>query len=157
MYRELAQTTKAMRMLEQALILSRETNDKGRQALYVNALGVCYASVNNHEKAREFYDRSLKIAKLVNNVRLQACVTHNIGNSYRLSGDYTKSISYFEEALQLARSVNDHIAEAECMRNLALVYSVQPEGKNKAKELLQSALTLSNNSGRLGLQIQSLR
>jgi CHAT domain-containing protein/Tfp pilus assembly protein PilF len=110
--------TRAMRYVEQALVIADETNDLEGKADALNNLGRYYDDVSRYEEAIEPYSQALSLWRTVKNRREQAYALQNIGLVCAELSEYDRAMGYFAQALHIAREVGDRRGQAMILGNI---------------------------------------
>ena len=108
------------------------------QASLLNALGIAYRQLGQHEEAIRAYYRCIAIAEKINDPGLGHYM-NNYGVVVLKMGRYKEAKEFYEAALQLFEQRQDPLAVQQMMANLGVVYRNLGE-LGKASDLYQQAL-----------------
>jgi tetratricopeptide (TPR) repeat protein/CHAT domain-containing protein len=145
----------AIPKFEQAVILYRQADDKGSEALSLLALGYIYSSLGEKQRALEYYDQALPLFQAVGDRGREASTLNNIGSVYDDLGELQKALEYYDRALPLVQAVGDRRGEATTLNNIGAVYSSLGELQT-ALEYYEQALPLLQAVGDRGEEANTL-
>ncbi|MBD2606736.1 tetratricopeptide repeat protein [Scytonema hofmannii FACHB-248] len=97
----------ALKFLQEALELDKNSGDKERYAGTINEQADIYASQGDYQKALEICNEALEIARSTKNKNLEARTLSNMASFYELLGDYDLSVKTYKQALQIYREIPD--------------------------------------------------
>jgi tetratricopeptide (TPR) repeat protein len=145
-YRSLGDYQKAIEYHEQALVISREIEDRRGEGICLGNLGSAYSDMGQVEKAIEYYEQALVIAREIGDRRGEGNRLGNLGSAYSNLGQVEKAIEYYEQALVIARKIGDRRGEGNQLGNLGIAYSDMGKVKT-AKEYHEQALEIAQEIG----------
>jgi CHAT domain-containing protein len=144
-YSDLGQHKRAITLLQSAIAMAQNYQDKLTEAAAQGALGTAYWALGDYEQASASYQTSLNIARELNNSSYIATALNNFGNTYisraerytyqatsaQLEGDdreynrltqaatqaRTDAKTYFEQSLQAAQGASG-LEEVRALMNL---------------------------------------
>ncbi len=144
-YSDLGQHKRAITLLQSAIAMAQNYQDKLTEAAAQGALGTAYWALGDYEQASAGYQTSLNIARELNNTSYIATALNNLGNTYisraerytyqatsaQLEGDdreyqrltqaatqaRTDAKTYFEQSLQAAQRASG-LEEVRALMNL---------------------------------------
>ncbi|AKB43704.1 tetratricopeptide repeat protein [Methanosarcina vacuolata] len=145
-YRYLGELKKAIEYSEQALKISRETNDRHNEGAWLGYMGLAYMDLGEPRKAIEYYKDALEISRKMGDKRRESGHLEDLGLAYSHLSEPKKAIEYSEQALKISRKMNDKRREGNCLGNLGVEYSHLGETR-KAIEYNKQALKIAREIG----------
>jgi tetratricopeptide (TPR) repeat protein len=115
----------ARSLLEQSLILRRQSGNKRDEAQALNNLGVVAYHQGDFAQARVCYEECLALKRDAGDKRGIAITLNNIAELLKEQADYTQAISMFEESLELLRELGDRHNVALALLNLGATHADQ--------------------------------
>ena len=141
----------AMNYLSQSLEFSRETKDRGLEAVALNNLALAEGSVNgNYVLARTYYEQSYKLSREIGNRNAESFALANLGFVAGMQGDYVAARSYHEQALLAAREIGNRYHEIFTLINLSAMLGKQGEAHTALQYAQQAFELAQKNSERTG-------
>ncbi|HEV3255103.1 MAG TPA: tetratricopeptide repeat protein, partial [Candidatus Acidoferrales bacterium] len=137
---------KSSALLENALPLWRDLNDRYEEAMSLLALGSLHDTLGEKQKALDYYNQALPLERAVGNRSDEATTLHNIGAVYFNLGEKQNALDYYNQALPLRRAAGDRSGEAQTLNNIGVVYSALGE-RQKALVYYNQALPLRRAVG----------
>ncbi len=110
-----------------ALKIYEELNDRPKQALLLQNIGIVHHTSKNQQKALEYDERSLRIYEELNNKLEIAALYGNMANVYYSLRQKDKVLEYNLKSLNLYRELNDHAGTARLLGNIANFYAIEGE------------------------------
>lgn len=123
-YRQLAQSSSAVRHCRQALKLSKESNDDTYTGSILGTLGAIYSDTGRIKEARSCISEAIKQFRESGACGHEAMAFNNLGNIYRLSGEYARSLEVLEQSLDLARRSDNRDVEVCALSNLGQTLNI---------------------------------
>lgn len=117
----------AIKLLEQSLALSEESNYQHSNAHSLILLGVNYEFKGDLDRSINLYEQSLTKSKELNNKYFLSSVFTYIGTAYIEKYDLGKALEYAKQGLALAKEVNHKMRIAESIGVVAMAYSIKGE------------------------------
>ncbi|WP_410670850.1 tetratricopeptide repeat protein [Amycolatopsis sp. cmx-4-68] len=108
----------ALRYLEEALVLVRETGDRRTEIHVLNTLGLVCRALGRFAEGITYSAEALALARKNADRTSEGLVLVVLGCSCRGIGRYGEAIGHFEEALALAREIADRTSEGYALVNL---------------------------------------
>ena len=121
-YKRLGDYSKALEMLNSALVMKRELHERLEEGKTLSHIGLVYWEQGLYPKAIEAFTESIAIAREMNNVQLEAAALNNVSLVYDEQGDYRRSLEQYQKALELHRSVKYEPGESDTLGNIGGVY-----------------------------------
>jgi CHAT domain-containing protein len=121
------------------LLIQRETQDSGGEAIVLNSLGNLYESLGEKLKALDYFNKSLVVMLGSNHREGIGALLNNIANIYSDLGENQKAIDTYTKSLAIEREVNDRRGEGLTLNNIGLVYA-QLGDNQKALEYYDQSL-----------------
>ncbi len=118
------------------------------EAQILRYIATTYGMMEDYESAIKLYsylkDYTENDTDKVGSAKRLANICYNLSKSLGLAGRYDESIAVAEESIKCCEFINDIRILPSCIYNYArvLVYRNNKEDKNKAKELVEEALSL---------------
>lgn len=123
----------ALRLMQEALDLSRQAGDKSIEADVLLDIGILYeSSFGDHERALKYKRESLDVYDSIGAMPGIATALHQIGTSYWASNQYSSAFVYFSFAYAISRRSGDLQSQAALLQwlqnatlerpNLAILY-----------------------------------
>jgi CHAT domain-containing protein len=137
--------TKAIGLLNQALIIAQKLHDRKNELKILGSLGNIYGDSfigKNHAKAIEYYEQTLAITQELGDRQSEIRTLWFLAESYGTLGDYPKVINYYQKYLALAHDLKDQRKELEALRSLGGVYD-RLKNHQKAIDYYQKLIMLS--------------
>ncbi|GAB3162625.1 tetratricopeptide repeat protein [Amycolatopsis stemonae] len=108
----------ALRYLEEALVLVRETGDRRTEVHVLNTLGLVCRALGRFAEAITYSTEALSLARKTGDRTSEGLVLVVLGCSCRGIGRYGEAIGYLEDARALARDTADRTSEGYALVNL---------------------------------------
>jgi CHAT domain-containing protein/Tfp pilus assembly protein PilF len=121
------------------LLIQRETQDSGGEAIVLNSLGNLYESLGEKQKALDYFNKSLVVMLASNHREGVGALLNNIANIYSDLGEYQKALDTYTKSLAIEREINDRSGEGLTLNNIGLVYA-QLGDNQKALEYYDQSL-----------------
>ena len=106
---------------EQALLISREINNRQGENLAINNLGVLHRDQGEYVRAIKYFEQALQFCREFGDLQGEGYAFGNLGLVFTYLGDYEKARQYFELALKLFREIGNRQGEANTLTNLCKV------------------------------------
>ncbi len=148
----------ALRLYEQALLISREVGDRTDEGTTLNNLGSVYSALGQKQQALHYYQQALVISRQVGNRAAEGSALNNLGCLYNALGQKQQALDYYQQALVISREVGDRAGEGSNLNNLGLFYDALGQ-KQQALDYYQQALVISREAGgrtREGITLNNL-
>jgi len=128
----------ALKYLQQALDGYEAENNKLKQIVLNNYIGIIYGKTNYYDKALSCFQRSLLLStQLKDTIRI--CVSlSNIGLVYQNLKDYKTAMSNFEKILNLSTKINDKLNIAHALSDISNTYAKMDDYKMALKYHLKA-------------------
>ncbi|MBK9155602.1 MAG: CHAT domain-containing protein [Chloracidobacterium sp.] len=110
-------------LVNQALALARQMENKELEAFALNELGVLFYTTAEIRASLEPLEQAAAIFRELGRKRQQASLLNNIGLIRRTLGEQEAALRLFREALQLFRAEQYRDGEADAALNLSAAYS----------------------------------
>ncbi|MFQ6109186.1 MAG: tetratricopeptide repeat protein, partial [Candidatus Aminicenantales bacterium] len=120
----------AVNLFRQALILSRESEQRNEEIACYMSLGLLYWNLGQLNESLDHYDRAHSLAKKFNllaekhesMIFMKIFNLYKEGKKYRSSGQYQESVRSFQKAIHLAKKIKSREHEVKCLRQLSITY-----------------------------------
>ncbi len=127
----------ALRLLGQALVLTRASGDKRDEGHVLNNMAVAYAGLRRFDKAAENFDHALAL-HTEHDPAAVAVAHNNIGYAHALTGEAGPAVDHLSRALVLARQVGDDGLAAAILHGLGQAHRAGAEFEVALDYLSQS-------------------
>ena len=154
-YLEANNNSEGLKYFEQALLISKETNDLHGQAYSLNNIGNIHRVNGNLKLAIENYNKSLEIKKNEDDQKSLSSTYSNLGNVFWASKNYTNAIDYYQKSLNISQKFQDYRGIASAHVNIGSAYNKMKEydsallsctkGMKIAKEINATEIVLVAN------------
>ena len=121
-YLNMGQVEKAIDYYQEALVISKEIDDRRGEGNDLGNLGNAYLNMGQVEKAIEYYQKALVILKEIGDKRGEETYLGNLGTAYRNLGQVEKAIEYYEQALMISKEIGNRRNEGIWLGNLGNAY-----------------------------------
>lgn len=128
----------ALHYLNESLRLYKKLNDKPKQAIQLNRIGLVYYLHTQYEVALEFF---LKALKHTESQKERVSILNNLGLLYLDLKKEAEALVFIKEALNLSRQIKDKKNEGIATANLAECFVIKKE-YDKAFDFFRHALII---------------
>ncbi len=142
----LGDEAEAIRLLNQALAISRELNDQRAESQIFDLIGTVYRHQGEVENAIRYYLDAQTIASEVNDQSCKVRSFCSLGLIYSNVGRWEDAIQDYQQARDIAQKSQDLRYESVSLGYLGLVYSAQGKPE-KAIECYQKAYDIAKAVG----------
>ncbi|MCA6544561.1 MAG: tetratricopeptide repeat protein, partial [Pseudanabaena sp. M074S1SP2A07QC] len=123
-YNLLANRSETVRLMNQAIQLSKDIGDKPKEASLLNDLGWFYFFfILDHNKGIGYFNQALSIYQSINDRSGQAGVLTSLGWAFYFFGETQKSLDAYNLAIKLAREDKNQYTEAFALLYISQVYT----------------------------------
>jgi len=112
----------ALRLLEQALSITKEVGDRGGEATTLNNMAAVYSEIGRPQDALPLLEQALPMLKEVGDHAGEAATLNNMALAYRATDHPRDALRLYEQALPMLKEVEDRVGEAATLSNIAVVY-----------------------------------
>lgn len=112
----------ALRIVSEAIELSRQENDNSSLASFIGKQGVILFELGNFVKAQECFLMVLDLAGIIENNAYKCDALGNLGLIFASIGNPVGSMEKLNEALTIARQMGDHSRELTQLGNIGHTY-----------------------------------
>jgi tetratricopeptide (TPR) repeat protein len=137
---------KALELYEEALEISRMTDNKECTSASLTAIANIYNNQGNVDRAIVLYKESLKISRSIDNQQGTATTLCYLANAYNNQENIDGAITLYEESLQINRSIGFQQGIAATLHGMANVYSDQDEA-DRTIALYEESLQINRAVG----------
>jgi CHAT domain-containing protein/uncharacterized protein HemY len=106
-YRNLGQYQPALNVLQQALAIAHDIQDREMEGHVLGNLGNTYMNLGQFQQGFELHQASLRIAQELDDPLLESRALGNVGQAYALLGEVQQAIEISERRLEIARNLKD--------------------------------------------------
>ncbi len=145
----------ALKLLQSAIAIARETGDKFEESRGLLALGNFHFSRSEYQQSLEVLRQSLLVAKQIKNRFLEAGNMFLIGTDYGMLGENKQAIEYLNNALNLYREGKDRSLEGQALAMLSMSYTSNNQPR-KGLELAQQSLKIAQETKNALFQTSSI-
>ena len=136
----------ALKLLNEALKINKQTGNQLAQARDLGNIGVVYKIIGNLKEALNSYEEAYKIFKQVRDLSNQAVSLSNIGIIYSQQGKHKEALKFHFEALEINKRLNNPLSSARDLGNIGVEYRIQ--GKlDEALKYYNAALKIEEQYG----------
>lgn len=132
----------ALPLLEQALALYQQLDDRAGEGQALKSLGNVYYLLEDYPRSLDYQQQALAIAQARSDLDLEARVLNNLGNVYRETGDTDRALALFQQSLAIAQQIEIPAVVQIALRNLGMTYE-QLQDYDAAIATYQQLLTLA--------------
>ena len=122
-YYALGDTSKAVELYQQALVIDRKIGDRRGESVDLGNLGLAYAVLGQTSKAIACYEQQLDMAREIHDRRGESIALNNLGLAYADTGDTGMAIATYEQKLKVVREIGDLHGEGSALNNLGIVFN----------------------------------
>jgi CHAT domain-containing protein len=140
-FREKGDFMSADKLLQQAVGIGEEAQDKYELSRLYNSLARLRGEENRPEEAYDYYLRSLKVSQEINNPLRIAVASNNIATYLQSIGDNFHALEYLQQSLSALQQINEELKSATVLTNIGLSYKDLGEFA-KAIESIQQGLAI---------------
>jgi len=145
-YTALGEPEKALKYLQEALVIERQLAYKQGEAAALGNIGLIYRNLGEMEKALKYHQEALVIDRQLGYKQGEATQLGNIGLIYSDLGEMEKALKYHEGALVINRQLDYKKGEADQLGNIGLIYRVLGDPE-KALKYHQEAFNIDKQLG----------
>jgi CHAT domain-containing protein/Tfp pilus assembly protein PilF len=146
-------TQRARQFFDQALGLSRQSNDWRVEGSVLNSLGLYYRSIGQYELAKEHYTQALVKMRALGNLKEEETVLTNLGAACRSLGLKADAEKAYNDALDIQGKLGDTVEQAFSQSGLGRVLDLLGERtikeKERALQMFEKAVELGKDSNDL--------
>jgi CHAT domain-containing protein/uncharacterized protein HemY len=145
----------ALKLLQSAIAIARETDDKFEEGRALLVLGNFHFSRSEYQQSLEISNQSLAIAKQLKKPFLEAINIFLIGSNYNSLGENKQAIEYLNNALSLFREEKNRSFEGQVLAILSASYTSNNQPR-KGLELAQQSLKIAQETKNALFQTTSI-
>ena len=138
-YQSVGQYGKALKSLERALSLAKESDDKDRIASTLGYLGNLHIAIGQADMAEQYLNEGLTMARDMGDSGLEATILNNLGNLFASQKRYEDAVYAYKESMLLSKKTGNHLMTGIALSNAAMA-SIRKGEYDKARPLLDKAL-----------------
>ncbi|RLD56399.1 MAG: hypothetical protein DRJ05_11370 [Bacteroidetes bacterium] len=116
------QPQKSVDYANEALKLAITSNDKQKEALALNRIGVGYYFLQQNDKSLEFFKKSFNLSEEIGDKSGICKSANNIGLIYEIYGEYDKAIDFYYKSLDIEVENNNKEGIASTYLNIGNIY-----------------------------------
>ncbi len=143
---QLGQGEEALEHLEEALKLSKQSQDQVTARKALGQLGLAHLSLGKPHRAIEFLEKELELLQKSEESEGEVHTLENLGRIYFEVGDAERAIEYYKKELILAVGLKDEKRQGRIFGDLGKIYGSLKDHKN-AIENFDKGLALVKNFG----------
>ena len=144
-YLDTKRYAKAVELYEKALPIYQELKDTKNEIFLRQFLGLMYGQIGEFEKAKDHLERYAELSKESGSTE-NWMVYQNLGLLYRALQQDDKVIPNYEKALELTKALKDNRQSESYMMSLLGSYYSDKGDYQKAKKLLEEALSIAKQN-----------
>jgi tetratricopeptide (TPR) repeat protein len=145
-YTQLDQAEDALGHLEEALKLSKQSEDRRIERKALGQLGLAHLSLGKSHRAIEFLEKELELLRKSDETKGEESKLEALGRIYFEVGDTDQSIAYYKQELHLAREHQDTRRQGRVLGDLGGIYVSLKDHEN-AIENFDKGLALVKKIG----------
>jgi two-component sensor histidine kinase len=139
-YLELQQKDSALRIMNEALLVSKDANDESGTALALQELGIYYYEYEQDSAlALKYFNEEIKYDTLIHDSSSLGDCYSNIATVYSQNNDYPRSIRSYLKAISIAEHLGNDTDLATYNLNLGIVFREQSSYDFALDHLLKAA------------------
>ena len=146
---------RAKELLEAALVLSREAEDRRSIAWSLGSLANVSSSQGDHERAKELYEEGLALARELGGAETISAQLLSLGYEFLLEGDHERAAALNEEAAALLRNRGYRTGLEYALDNLGWAALMRGDYE-RAAELFEESVVLCKELGDKSTAAESL-
>ena len=127
-------------LLERALALATEVEDREEAAFALDRLSLVLCEKESFEEAVQLQQEALRLRRTLDDPRQVATSLNNLGSLHYAMGRHREALGFLDECLALQRRLGDLTGEVISLQNLGQVALALGDGE-AAEERLQASLT----------------
>ena len=116
---------KAQDLVQEQLVLARNTENEEQTAQGLYNLGLVYTDLGEWDRAIDIYQQSLQTYERLGDVRGKAQTINTLGSVYAQKGEWDRATEYFKKALEISERLGDEHGMAQTWGNLGEVYRMK--------------------------------
>lgn len=155
LYSTQGQYTKALKLLQEAIEITKQIGDKPGQSASLSILGTIYQELGEFDEALSFYEEALTIVQQLEDRSGQENIIGNIGVLYIAKGQPEKAKEYIFEALKIAESRNHKVGQANALVALGNILIAEQKFE-QAADYAERALLISQEINNPRIQATAL-
>ena len=155
-YISVGEYEKAREHIEKSLAIRKEIGDRNGEASCYGTLGIVYKSVGKFSKANEQNKKALVIMTDIKDREGQATTYLSQGTVELAVGKTVQAKEYFEHGLAISKEIGNRTIEAQGYGALGYFFLFMQHEYDRAEEYTKQALVLSEKTGHIAMQSQSL-
>ncbi len=109
---------KAQDLVQEQLVLARNTEDEEQTAQGLYNLGLVYTDLGEWDRAIDIYQQSLQTYERLGDVRGKAQTLNNLGSVYAQKGEWDRAIAKYEQSLEIKEILGELHGIAQTWVNL---------------------------------------
>lgn len=121
-YEDQNQTSKALRIYNQALALERRAGDRDGEGVVLTAIGGAYLGAESYDEAIATLEQALAISRELKDRQREGSNLCDLGTALRGGGQFEKALGYFEQALAIFQQTREANDQATALNGLAQTY-----------------------------------
>lgn len=115
----------ALPLLQEALTITRDTNDRNLEARALNNIGVFYVSQGQYSDAQTYFEQALAIREKTKAPREAADTLHNLGDALTRMGRYDQALQRYNIVLDVRRKAGDRRNAALASYGIGTIFDYQ--------------------------------
>jgi len=143
-YRRLDSVTQSIRVLEDALPITKRNNYNEELSKILNTIAIGYSFSGNPDKALAFHFQSIDLNERLGNREDIAITYNNIGLVYFKLEDYENALIFYQKSLDAKNAMSNRYDLDRVLVNMALCYNQLKRYKD-AEEFINKGLQICKN------------
>jgi signal transduction histidine kinase len=140
-YRRLDSVTQSIRVLEDALPITKRNNYNEELSKILNTIAIGYSFSGNPDRALAFHFQSIDLNERLGNKEDIAITYNNIGLVYFKLRDYENALSFYQKSLDIKKAIANEYDLDRVLVNMALCYN-QLERYQEAEDFIKRGLQI---------------
>ena len=116
---------KAIEYAHEALIISKENNQRSFEARATYDLGFAYYLNNDYDNAITYFENAISLRKILDDNKGLGIAYNRLGYTYQLKEELKTAIVYYNKALQINEEIGDKKEIARTLTNFGSLYTIQ--------------------------------
>lgn len=145
-YRRLGRLDEALELLNKALKIHQEMNERGEVATDMTFIAIAHQRKGDYDKSFELSEKALQVHNELHNREQASRTLENIANIYYRKGDYDKAIDYYFQSIAISQEIGNKDLTLTALTNLSPTYWAKKDF-NKAIETSGQAEKLAEVLG----------
>jgi tetratricopeptide (TPR) repeat protein len=130
-----------LKIIQEALNIAREHNDKSLEALALQGMGTTYCEMDNPQLCLKYSLTALFLHRQISDLEEESTDLNNIGAAYDSMSQYTEALKYYQEAYNVGKKLDNIDVQFTSLNNIAVTYD-KLSRPQKAIDTLKQSLVI---------------